>query len=204
MRTRRGRRAEEPATFDEAAAALATAHPTLDAGVVATLAHHSRDLLAAIDAGHEQLDERAIDLASQRLDALDATVAPGVPRVLFLSTRNDGMSILAEALVRASDAGVVAASAGVRPVASVLRSVADALVEVGVAHPGFPKPLTSEVLSRADLVVTMLCDAPPLHDGQRTESWDLEDPAGLGSSAVRSLRDQIRIRVDALLDDLRA
>lgn len=202
MRGRRGRRGEEPVSLDDAAVALAAAHPTLDAGTVATLVHHSRDLLAAIDAGHERLQQRAVDLAAARLDALDATRSPGVPRVLFLSTRNDGMSILAEALVRASGARVLVSSAGVRPVAAVLRSVSDALAEVGVANPGFPKPLTPEVLSRADVVVTMLCDAPPLHDGQRTEDWDFEDPAGLGSGAVRTLRDRIRIRVDELLAQL--
>lgn len=202
MRSRRGRRGDEPVSLDAAAAALADAHPTLDAATVTTLVHHSRDLLAAIDAGHERLQQRAIDLAAARLDALDATVAPGVPRVLFLSTRNDGMSIIAEALVRASGAPVRVSSAGVRPVASVLRSVSDALAEAGIAHPGFPKPLTSEVLSRADVVVTMLCAAPPLHDGQRTEDWDFEDPAGLASGAVRALRDRIRARVDALLAEL--
>ncbi|SDH25895.1 Protein-tyrosine-phosphatase [Agrococcus jejuensis] len=202
MRGRRGRQGDEPVSLDDAAVALVDAHPTLDAGTVTTLVHHSRDLLAAIDAGHERLQQRAVDLAAARLDALDATVSPGVPRVLFLSTRNDGMSILAEALVRASGAPVLASSAGVRPVATVLRSVADALAEVGVAHPGFPKPLTPEVLSRADVVVTMLCDPPPLHDGQRTEDWDFEDPAGLGSGAVRTLRDRIRVRVDELLAQL--
>ena len=145
MRGFRGRRAEAPVSIDDAAVALAQAHPALDAAVVTTLVHHSRDLLAAIDAGHERLDQRAVDLAAARLDALDAAVSPGVPRVLFLSTRNDGMSILAEALVRASGAPVVAASAGVRPVATVLRSVSDALAEVGVAHPGFPKPLTADM-----------------------------------------------------------
>ncbi|QCR19726.1 arsenate-mycothiol transferase ArsC [Agrococcus sp. SGAir0287] len=198
-RGRRDARGEAPVSLEEAASALALAHPTLDAGTVTTLVHHSRDLLAAIDPAHERLQQRAVDLAAARLDALDASVAPGVPRVLFLSTRNDGMSIIAEALVRASGAEVLASSAGVRPVAAVLRSVTDALAEVGVDHPGFPKPLTSEVLARADVVVTMLCDAPPLHDGQRTEAWDLADPAGLGSSAVRSLRDDIRVRVDDLL-----
>lgn len=202
MRGRRGRRGDEPVSLDDAAVALVDAHPTLDAGTVTTLVHHSRDLLAAIDAGHERLQERAVDLAAARLDALDATVSPGVPRVLFLSTRNDGMSILAEALVRTSGAPVLVSSAGVRPVSTVLRSVADALAEVGVAHPGFPKPLTPEVLSRADVVVTMLCDAPALHDGQRTEAWDYEDPAGLGSGAVRTLRDRIGIRVDELLGRL--
>lgn len=202
MRGRRGRRGDEPVSLDDAAVALVDAHPTLDAGTVTTLVHHSRDLLAAIDASHERLQQRAVDLAAARLDALDATVSPGVPRVLFLSTRNDGMSILAEALVRTSGAPVLVSSAGVRPVSTVLRSVADALAEVGVAHPGFPKPLTLEVLSRADVVVTMLCDAPALHDGQRIEVWDFEDPAGLGSGAVRTLRDRIGIRVDELLGRL--
>lgn len=204
LRGRRGRQGDEPVSLDDAAAALVEAHPTLDPATVTTLVHHSRDLLAAIDADHERLQQRAVDLAATRLDALDPTVSPGVPRVLFLSTRNDGMSILAESLVRDSGAPVLVSSAGVRPVASVLRSVSDVLAEIGIAQAGFPKPLTSEVLSRADVVVTMLCEAPPLHDGQRTEDWDFEDPAGLGSGAVRSLRDRIRIRVDELLAQLQA
>lgn len=204
MRGRRGRQGDEPVSLDDAAIALAGAHPTLDAGTVTTLVHHSRDLLAAIDAEHERLQQRAIDLAAARLDALDATVSPGVPRVLFLSTRNDGMSILAEAILRASGASVLVSSAGVRPVAGVLRSVSDVLAEIGIANTGFPKPLTTEVLSRADVVVTMLCDAPPLHDGQRTEDWDFEDPAGLGQGAVRVLRDRISARVDELVAQLGA
>ncbi|GAA2174398.1 hypothetical protein GCM10009846_20190 [Agrococcus versicolor] len=203
MLGRRGRSGDEPVSLDAAVASLAQAHAAIDPGTVQTLVHHSRDLLASIDPAVEGLDQRAIDLAAARLDALDASVAPGVPRVLFLSTRNDGMSIIAEALVQASGRRVLATSAGVRPVASVLRSVSDALAEAGVADDGFPKPLTPEVLSRADLVVTMLCDAPPLHDGQRTEAWDLEDPAGLASGAVRALRDRIATRVDALLATLR-
>ena len=38
--------------------------------------------------------------------------------------------------------------------------------------------------------------------GTRYEDWPLEDPAGQGVEAVRPIRDAIRARVEALIDDL--
>ena len=66
-----------------------------------------------------------------------------------------------------------------------------------------PKVLTPEAVQDSDVVVTMGCgDACPYYPGKRYEDWKLDDPAGQGIEAVRPIRDEIRRRVQVLLDDL--
>ena len=78
------------------------------------------------------------------------------------------------------------------------------MAEVGIDITAeFPKPWTDEIVEAADVVVTMGCgDACPLYPGKRYEDWELDDPAGLDVAAVRPIRDEIRARVEALLDEL--
>jgi protein-tyrosine-phosphatase len=45
-------------------------------------------------------------------------------------------------------------------------------------------------------------DACPIFPGKRYEDWELDDPAGQGIEAVRPIRDEIRRRVEELLDEL--
>jgi len=55
----------------------------------------------------------------------------------------------------------------------------------------------------SDVVVTMGCgDTCPVFPGKRYLDWDLDDPAGKNVETVRRIRDQIRARVQALLNDL--
>jgi arsenate reductase len=42
----------------------------------------------------------------------------------------------------------------------------------------------------------------PLYPGTRYEDWELEDPAGQDVAAVRTIRDDIRTRVEALIASL--
>jgi protein-tyrosine-phosphatase len=43
----------------------------------------------------------------------------------------------------------------------------------------FPKPLTTDAVRAADVVITMGCgDACPVFPGKRYLDWELEDPAG--------------------------
>jgi arsenate reductase len=52
-------------------------------------------------------------------------------------------------------------------------------------------------------VITMGCgDACPFYPGTRYEDWKLDDPAGQGIEAVRPIRDEIRRRVEELIDSL--
>ena len=45
-------------------------------------------------------------------------------------------------------------------------------------------------------------DECPFYPGKRYEDWVLDDPAGQDVAAVRPIRDEIRSRVEALIDDL--
>ena len=71
-------------------------------------------------------------------------------------------------------------------------------------RPAIPKILTTEAVEASDVVITMGCgDACPFFPGKRYEDWKLDDPAGRGVEAVRSIRDEIRARVESLLRELR-
>jgi arsenate reductase len=66
-----------------------------------------------------------------------------------------------------------------------------------------PKILTDQAVRESDVVITMGCgDTCPFYPGKRYEDWVLDDPAGKDVEAVRPIRDEIRRRIEALLDDL--
>ena len=52
-------------------------------------------------------------------------------------------------------------------------------------------------------MITMGCgDACPFFPGKRYEDWQLDDPAGQPIEVVGEVRDEIRKRVEKLLDEL--
>jgi protein-tyrosine-phosphatase len=66
-----------------------------------------------------------------------------------------------------------------------------------------PTLLTTDAVRAADVVITMGCgDTCPVFPGTRYEDWDLPDPAGRSLDEVRSIRDRIRSRVEALTAEL--
>jgi arsenate reductase (thioredoxin) len=127
------------------------------------------------------------------------------PEVLFICTHNAGRSQMAAALLDHQAAGRVrVTSAGSQPADQLNPAVVQAMAEIGldITHE-FPKPLTSDKVQVADVVIAMGCgDACPIYPGKRYEDWDLPDPAGLTVEEVRPIRDEIRGRVQALLADL--
>ena len=152
----------------------------------------------------------AYRFARQRLADSAATSAArprSEPVVLFICTQNAGRSQLAAALLEhAAEGRVLVRSAGTEPADQVHSEVVDALAEVGVdSAEAFPKPLASEALEAADVVVTMGCgDACPVLPGRRYLDWDLPDPAEASAEEVRALRDDIGERVELLLHELLA
>jgi arsenate reductase len=80
------------------------------------------------------------------------------------------------------------------------------MAEVGIDITGEqPKLLTIDTVSRADVVVTMGCgDTCPYFPGKRYEDWQLTDPAGQPIDVVRQVRDDIKVRVRVLADELLA
>jgi arsenate reductase len=145
----------------------------------------------------------------QELDALDPVGrdrAQGTPpEVLFVCVHNAGRSQMAAGLVRLRSQGRIhVRSAGSAPADAINPAAVVVMEELGVdMRQEFPKPLRDETVRAADVVVTMGCgDACPIFPGKRYEDWVLDDPAGQSIDVVRSIRDQIDARVQALVADL--
>ena len=128
-----------------------------------------------------------------------------VPTVLFLCVHNAGRSQMALGWFRhlAGD-GARALSGGSEPASTVNPVAVAAMAEVGIdIAAAVPQRWTDAMLGEVDVVVTMGCgDACPVVPGTRYVDWPLDDPAGQDLAAVRPIRDEIRDRVVALLDEL--
>jgi arsenate reductase len=127
------------------------------------------------------------------------------PSVLFVCVHNAGRSQMAAAYLSHLGRGrVEVLSAGSAPANSVNAAVVEAMLEEGIdISAEVPKVLTTEAVKESDVVITMGCgDVCPIFPGKRYEDWVLEDPAGQGVEAVRPIRDEIKRRINELLDDL--
>ena len=127
------------------------------------------------------------------------------PSVLFVCVHNAGRSQMAAAYLTAlAGDRVEVRSAGSAPADTVNPAVVDAMREVGIdVSAETPKVLTIEAVESSDVVITMGCgDACPIFPGKRYEDWKLDDPAGQGVQAVRPIRDEIRTRIEALIEEL--
>jgi arsenate reductase len=101
---------------------------------------------------------------------------------------------------------VVIYSAGSAPGETLNPAVVAAMNEVRIdISAESPKKLTDQMARDADVIVTMGCgDECPYYPGKRYDDWDLTDPAGQPLEVVRMVRDDIKSRVAALLDELGA
>ena len=129
------------------------------------------------------------------------------PTVLFVCVHNAGRSQMAAGFLRAiAGDRVEVLSAGSEPRDSINPVAIAAMAEEGIdIADGTPKLLTVEAVRESDVVITMGCgDACPIFPGKRYEDWELDDPAGQPLEIVRPIRDEIRRRVQALVDGLAA
>ncbi|MGU3357616.1 arsenate reductase ArsC [Microbacterium sp. M4A5_1d] len=127
------------------------------------------------------------------------------PSVLFVCVHNAGRSQMAAGFLRdiAGDR-IEVRSAGSMPADRINPVAVEAMAELGIDITAEqPKVLTTEAVQASDVVITMGCgDACPFFPGKRYEDWKLDDPAGQGIDAVRPIRDDIRERIRALVDEL--
>jgi arsenate reductase len=125
--------------------------------------------------------------------------------VLFVCVHNAGRSQMAAGLTRKLGGDrIEVRSAGSDPAETVNPAAVAAMAEEGVdIADAAPKLLDVDAVRTADVVVTMGCgDACPVFPGKRYEDWELDDPAGKDLGAVRGIRDEIRTRVETLLESL--
>jgi protein-tyrosine-phosphatase len=127
------------------------------------------------------------------------------PTVLFVCVHNAGRSQMAAGYLQhlAGDR-INVLSAGSEPAEEINPVAVQAMAEDGIdITTRTPRILTTEAVQESDVVITMGCgDACPYYPGKRYEDWKLDDPAGHGIDQVRPIRDDIKVRVQALIGDL--
>lgn len=129
--------------------------------------------------------------------------------VLFVCVHNSGRSQMAEALTNAlaQEAGVPlrALSAGTVGGKNLNPAAVEAMSELGISMAGqAPKIMTQEMVEQSDKIISMGCGVDAEACPAKflvTEDWGLDDPAGQPVERVRVIRDEIRRRVQVLLDE---
>jgi arsenate reductase len=127
-------------------------------------------------------------------------------KVLFVCVHNAGRSQMAEAFFNRMAKGKAKGfSAGTQPSEKVNPTVVKAMNEAGIEI-GLRKPrmLTFEMLEDADRVITMGCSVEKACPASfvPTEDWELDDPEGHPIEQVRLIRDEIKARVEKLIEEL--
>lgn len=127
------------------------------------------------------------------------------PSVLFVCVHNAGRSQMAQGFLAhlAGDA-IEVRSAGTAPADTINPAAVEAMAELGIDITAqTPKVLTPESVQTSTVVITMGCgDTCPYFPGVEYRDWVLDDPAGKGVEAVRPIRDEIRSRVEELVNEL--
>ncbi len=126
--------------------------------------------------------------------------------VLFICTENSARSQMAEAFFNHYNKNpeYFGISAGLRPAKSVKPEAIDVMAENGIdMSMQRPKALDFQMIKNAERIFTMGCikqcpAAPP----EKTEDWNLEDPADKSIGKVREIRDAIELRVKKLVSEL--
>ena len=125
--------------------------------------------------------------------------------VLFACVHNAGRSQMAAALVNklADPSKARAISAGTEPGSAVHPEVVTVMREEGIDLTSIvPQKLTDDLASRATMLITMGCgEACPVVPGVVRDDWPLEDPKGKPIERVREIREDIRQRVQRLVQE---
>jgi arsenate reductase len=125
-------------------------------------------------------------------------------KVIFACVHNAGRSQMAAAFFNqfADRDKAEAVSAGTEPGNRVHPEVQAVMQELGIdLSTAKPRKLTEELARDAQLLITMGCgDKCPYVPGLRRDDWPLRDPKGLPIEGVREIRDDIKGRVQALLN----
>ena len=124
--------------------------------------------------------------------------------VIFACVQNAGRSQMAAAIFNAlaDPKRARAQSAGTAPGPHVHPEVLLVMREIGMdLSSAVPQRLTSELAARAQWLITMGCgDECPVVPGVRRDDWPLDDPKGKPLDEVRRVREDIRTRVEGLID----
>jgi arsenate reductase len=163
-------------------------------------------------AGSAEVDDFLATLAHrftrERLKAMGRAHGPerALPDVLFIGLGDSGRGQMAAALVTLRSEGrVIAHSAGRSIVVQVDPAVVVVMQELSVdLSDAYAKPLSTEVLESADVIVTMgrSVGSVEIPASTRHIDWPVGDPTGASVDEARRVRDDIDRRVQELLAEL--
>jgi len=130
----------------------------------------------------------------------------------FVCVQNAGRSQMAtafaerEVAARGLETEIELLTGGTEPADHVHEEAIAAMDEVGIDIAGrTPREVTFQEIQRADYVITMGCSAEdvcPAGWAGENRDWELDDPDGAGTDAVRATREEIERRVGELFDEL--
>jgi arsenate reductase len=123
--------------------------------------------------------------------------------VLFACVHNAGRSQMAAAFFNqmADPSKARAVSAGTDPARHVHAGVVEAMRGAGIdLSAATTRRLTATLAHTAQFLITMGCvDECPFVPDAKREDWPIDDPKGKPLETVRSIRDEIRSRVQQLI-----
>ncbi|XGI83151.1 low molecular weight phosphatase family protein [Halorutilales archaeon Cl-col2-1] len=131
--------------------------------------------------------------------------------VAFVCVQNAGRSQIAtefarrETEKRGLTSEIEVITGGTQPADEVHEVVAEAMSETGYVIDREPREIQFDELDDADYVVTMGCSASDVCPSTATaesRDWDLDDPDSQPLEEVREIRDEIRRRVESLMDEI--
>jgi protein-tyrosine-phosphatase len=127
-------------------------------------------------------------------------------RILFVCVHNSGRSQMAEAFFNHLAGNKASGfSAGTKPASQINPTIVQVMREAGldISHK-IPKLLTLEMMESADKVITMGCGVEETCPASfvPAEDWQIEDPEGKPIEKVRQIRDNIKNKVAALINEL--
>jgi arsenate reductase len=123
--------------------------------------------------------------------------------VLFVCTHNAGRSQMAQAFFeKYAPDDVRAESVGQEPADAPWPEVVEAMREVGIDISGRkPKKIDLEMQLHADWAITLNCEGQCPYVPGMIEDWDVEDPRGRPIEKVREIRDEVKRRVEDLIEN---
>jgi arsenate reductase len=129
-----------------------------------------------------------------------------VKNILFVCTENSARSQIAEAFFNHynKNPNYSGISAGTDAAKSIKQEAIEVMREKGLdISKQQPKTLTLEMTLKAHKIYTMGCvKTCPLTPPEKTEDWELEDPAGKPIEKFREVRDEIERRIRKLIAEL--
>lgn len=123
-------------------------------------------------------------------------------KVIFACVHNAGRSQMAAAFYNSLAKTKDGISAGTQPGERVHPEVVTVMKEIGIDLSDVkPQLLTDDLAREAQMLITMGCgEACPYVAGLRREDWPLTDPKGKPLDEVRKIRDEIKSKVETLIN----